>query len=731
MNAAGIHERAATATAGPAAELGSWYRFETGRLSAVALTALLVIGCLTPACTCSKKVTVLAEDEAHDVQWVSKETKRVTIGCAGGHGFGICFPTKDRKVVTEIHTPKEEFSVSFSCGNDAQIQAEPGLERFAMKCGPEKWGILYHRHEKTPFLWPEAYASVPDWKDVPPLHEVSHLVWPGGSRRELVKELRETEGDAAIEKLLSRCPDCPGSEWGMAYDELDDAARGRVRAALLAYLRDGKSVTADGIRRGFVILLPTKHAEVIPAFTRHLGKLPPSDNEVTDALIGLRSKENVEDAGRRACERVERGCGRGCDLALAASKQPCAALSSRLDRIRCASDALCDDVVCDEVALEKYWQSEFEALRPRGQLASPDARLLQLAARRRGIGAEQLRSIARQVYASPSDAPPCRDAPRAGARCQCDGDELRSSLCKTSEVRFSTEFCDVVISDKARTLAVTATVSANAKRFSFGSALCVEMADGTVRCASSPAYSASFRLEKHADLFEDGVLRRDGVYDANGDVLKIPAEAKVAQLRRDRDSSLFVDKSGALFVRFPQEATYQRHDVDDVRGLAIARGTACILQGQELSCWGPDKLVFGESRPTPHSLGTFDAVSGEGNTICARSGAGRATCWKNGKTLEFAWPHHGSWVASSRFVCALDAGKVWCADLNDADPKPREVTLPESARELDLEANQGCALLASGKLSCWSNWDSPSPLRWHDPKPKPPLPSPKMAPPKP
>ena len=626
------------------------------------VVALVCLGLLPASCTCSKKKTVIATDEEQGVEWVSTKTTGVGLECAGGHGFGICFPTKKRKVKTEIRTPDGSFKIWFSCGEDAKLVAEDGLERFAVKCGGEKWAILYKRKAGKAFLWRDAYQDPPVWEKVPPLHEVAHLIWQKSTRRTaLVTELEKTRGHGAVADLLIKCPTCPGGQWKSAYSNLDAASKKRVRSGLEKYLSTAKSPPAEVIRRGFPILQPTTHPARIPFFTRHVDQFP-NDNHVTDALIGLMSYSEAETASERACKSFTRFCGPGCELALAASISACGALKARLEKVQCSGDLVCGDQLCEPDQLQDHWATQFEALDADKRRRDKDAKLYFLAAIKRKLDGPMRRQSRRRLYQRDRSSDSCRDALRVGQPCRCNDAELEFAACKSSSLTAETRFCKININDRTERLTTTAVVSAKATRISYGRQLCVRMADATYRCANSPRSAKhSATPETGLELLDDGIVRRDGKTTSSGIDLGISADVRVTAIRRDVDAVLYTTPDDVAYVRFTKRGGYERHEFRDIKGIALASGTACVLDGKQLYCWGPGSdYPFGAQHDTPHPMGEFDAVTGQATRICRASAIeDRALLRAEGKrrTSRGRRPRD-SWVGG-RFLCGLKDGKAW------------------------------------------------------------------------
>ncbi len=681
------------------------------------VAVLACLSLLLASCTCSKKETVIATDEEHDVEWVSTKTTGVGLECAGGHGFGICFPTRKHEVKTEIRTPAGSFKIRFSCGEDAKLVAEDGFERFAIKCGAEKWAILYKRKAGSAFLWRGAYQDQPVWEKVPPLHEVAHLIWRKSNRRTaLVKELKKTKGHGAVADLLVRCPTCAGGQWKSAYFGLDEASKKRVRAALEKYLSSAKSPPAEVIRRGFSVLEPTTHPARIPAFTRHAVSFP-DEKHITDALIGLMAYSEAEAAAELACKRIERHCGRGCELALAASTTACKGLNARLEKVQCSADLVCEQSVCATEALEDHWAKQFEELDASKQRRDQDARLLFLATIKRKLDGEVRRRVQRRLYQRDRSSESCKDALQVGEPCRCDEDALNYAACQATSNTAKTPFCRISINDQTERLTTTAVVSAKATRISYGRQLCLRMSDNTYRCTNSPRSAKhSAKPETGLELLDDGILRRGGKTTSSGIDLNIPARAKVSAIRQMADGVLYTTPDHVAHVRFSKRGGYARHRFKNIQGIALALGTACVLDEKRLQCWGPgSEHPFGTQYDVPHPMGDFDAVTGQRSAICARLPTKMARCWRGGKARDFPWTATDGFAGSGRFLCGLKGGKVLCADLNHDPPRARRVDLPERVTAVEVHDNFKCALAQSGRVYCSVNWLEPERLRWSKP----------------
>jgi hypothetical protein len=673
---------------------------------------MLAVSSFWSGCTCSRTETLIAEDSENGVSWVRVQKSGLSVECAGGHGFGFCLPTSEQSVHTVIRTPDDSFPVSFSCFDEAAIVAEPSMKRFAMRCKTEKWALLI-RGSKKSLLWGDAFEELPEWSEVPPLHEVAHLVWQSTpDQAALIDELRATRGEAGLVDLLVATAGMEGDAWTTAYQTLSETDQQTAAAALEKHLR-GSPVSSPGVvRRAFDALVPSKHEDRIPAFTRHLDSMPEDAHPEIDALIGLLSHTDPDTASKLACSRAATHCAAGCQLALAVSSAPCSALAERIDATRCAPALLCDQGVCPRAALDEYARGVFASLAPGADPPLRDPKLTLLAAERRGLAGPMHRSIERGRYSTDPVALSCGDAMQSGEPCRCDDDELAENVCQAKHNEATTTFCDVAIDDDRRRLRATSRFSAHAVRLSHGDQLCLEMKDTTIRCMPRWTSARATRVLTDTALYGAGIVLGPEGASAGSGALDLPASPAPLDAARDLGVVAFTAAGGTVHARFDKGGRSE-HRFDALTGWAVAHGTVCVLDAGRLQCWGPGtKGVLGAPYEAPHDLGAYEAVTGQRHAICARSDAKRATCWKNGKRFELAWPLASAFAGSARFLCGTDDGRVQCADLNLDAPRTEPVEMPEPVTAVDVHDNHLCALASSGRVYCWNGKGAAARLTW-------------------
>jgi alpha-tubulin suppressor-like RCC1 family protein len=195
----------------------------------------------------------------------------------------------------------------------------------------------------------------------------------------------------------------------------------------------------------------------------------------------------------------------------------------------------------------------------------------------------------------------------------------------------------------------------------------------------------------------------------------------------------------------------------EVRGLALADSSSCVVTATGLSCWGraPNPSTLDDARFTrPRQVldGAVKAVDGERESMCALDGAGEVHCW--GPAAENY--RGGAWVKMdlddmdedpNRFVeggplwrlgelgfvatalavgsehaCVLsEADEMWCwgdndeGQLGDGTAEKREepvkvVGLPGTPVQIAAGFDHSCARLADGASYCWGSKTGPREL---------------------
>ena len=178
--------------------------------------------------------------EAEGVRLVDAHRHGKELACAGGHGFGFCWP-KD----VDGHTVRLEFddrTVRVSCPpstDDGSLRWDDAHTRLAVHCDA-RWSIVY--------LPTAGYAGVidapagfdgEDWSAAPTFASAARDLWGPKGSTPLVRAIAEGEGlEAAADFLVARCFEPSEVRWKFILEDLDPqlvaATHGRVRDRLLA-----------------------------------------------------------------------------------------------------------------------------------------------------------------------------------------------------------------------------------------------------------------------------------------------------------------------------------------------------------------------------------------------------------------------------------------------------------------------------------------------------------------
>jgi alpha-tubulin suppressor-like RCC1 family protein len=140
------------------------------------------------------------------------------------------------------------------------------------------------------------------------------------------------------------------------------------------------------------------------------------------------------------------------------------------------------------------------------------------------------------------------------------------------------------------------------------------------------------------------------------------------------------------------------------------RRTCALVDGARVRCWGGERTHNGHSEPPVDVRGIEDAVEIATSTwlSCARRRSGKVTCWGSDQTLhDLRDVEHATAIsAGPEAICAIvEGGAVWCASgaiPNAAPSVARPVDDVKGAVAIAHASATGCALLASGKVRCWS-----------------------------
>lgn len=156
-------------------------------------------------------------------------------------------------------------------------------------------------------LWPAKVGSTHASK-APPLDDaLGDLFEAAGSRRaELVKDVREAEGEAGVVKLLVRAADVEAPEWDATFATLSPAAADQVRAALAPSLEPGKPTR--GLRRAVVLRSEADVAKAAPARAAE-EKVQDEAPRAASAMLRALAKTDAPHAAEIGCavaSRVQR-----------------------------------------------------------------------------------------------------------------------------------------------------------------------------------------------------------------------------------------------------------------------------------------------------------------------------------------------------------------------------------------------------------------------------------------
>ncbi len=139
--------------------------------------------------------------------------------------------------------------------------------------------------------------------------------------------------------------------------------------------------------------------------------------------------------------------------------------------------------------------------------------------------------------------------------------------------------------------------------------------------------------------------------------------------------------------------------------IAIGDSNGCALRAGLVWCWGSNHYgVLGQtpdalSSPAPVQIAGLSRVveiQAGGSHVCALSDDGKVYCWGSNQLGEVGA------TSASKMTCRVVVLDVGPRD-EPCQPTPTEVPLDEAAVGLALGSQTSCALLASGKVTCWGS----------------------------
>lgn len=241
--------------------------------------------------------TLAKVEEPISAEVVYSHTSEVEIGCAGGHGFGCCFPTTKESSYTSLVVHRDpEIRVGlhpyeYKSSTELRLDVGPKSERVAYWVADE-WRIVYLGKDAG-FLDDRVAgtAETVDWAKARSFDDASAYLFEHAislGRKALVKEVRRRSGATGVVRLLEQTIDVESSDqdWDVAYADLSEKEREPLRERLVRALIEGEGTSRrlhSAIRN--LDLRSESLDEPVEKRTRALAKDPAKDPASLAALL--------------------------------------------------------------------------------------------------------------------------------------------------------------------------------------------------------------------------------------------------------------------------------------------------------------------------------------------------------------------------------------------------------------------------------------------------------------
>ncbi len=202
----------------------------------------LALAVVLAGCGVDVDETVLAEAEG--VKLVDRHRHGTTLACAGGHGFGICFPESvDRHHVAVVFEDRERGT---ACPHDADaftLAWDETKSRLVVGCD-DSWRVVFvagDSYAGTLALADDFEVSPESWRTIPPLEEAAAELWGRLGSEGLLQALAAEHGNEfAADFIVGRCAQSADIRWDSHLGRLDPVVASRVHAGLRTAILEGQ-----------------------------------------------------------------------------------------------------------------------------------------------------------------------------------------------------------------------------------------------------------------------------------------------------------------------------------------------------------------------------------------------------------------------------------------------------------------------------------------------------------
>lgn len=194
------------------------------RDSLLSLATLVALGCGVD----TEETVLVSIDTPHRAELVGVHVSGTKLACAGGHGFGLCFPESvDRQWVDLRVEGSRPLKRSVNCDRkteSAELNWGPDEKRIAYRC-EEGWRVVHLVGNSFEFGESGFDDSAPDpWAGVGTFAEVADEEWSEILAARLIDGMADDAGaEAALEYIFRHIPDLEESVARRELAKVDDA----------------------------------------------------------------------------------------------------------------------------------------------------------------------------------------------------------------------------------------------------------------------------------------------------------------------------------------------------------------------------------------------------------------------------------------------------------------------------------------------------------------------------
>ncbi len=312
---------------------------------------MVLIAVLGTSCTCEHDVDVVATTDDGSVRLTREYTEELGCGAAGGHGFGIIFPTVEdsTKMTLEIDKPPTTYKIGRTCGpGEAQIRLSDDKRILLLRCPEAKaWSVSYlpksgqnSLDAATEFEGDEP----PDWKEVPSLAK-NIKAFQFGHLDAALNDVKRVDGEAAWAEGVAQTVS-GSNDWDKHFEALNPTQKKRALKELARRLHEVEEPTRNALKRGAEHLAEAERDVLL----KHLSRLAATKGDRRYGATGTAcsvfrglSEAKIDDLGPLACEMTGYpfSCGKDTTRVIAMTQTPCP------EAVKNAYLTVCREPICD------------------------------------------------------------------------------------------------------------------------------------------------------------------------------------------------------------------------------------------------------------------------------------------------------------------------------------------------------------------------------------------------